>query len=337
MAGKTFSPNGADVCNLVICFDGTWNTEDPDFAENDDFTNVFLLQDSVIQDAIYNIEGRKFISHVTYVEGPGTKKGHKVAGGFFAADLDEAIKEGYRDLFKNCRKCLQAGVEVRIFLFGFSRGAYICHVFSWLLQVVGIPDFTLRECNAAVDAFLSKDPGLIKKATDGCDVAHPSIVLMGLWDVVSSYADKFRGYFNGLKSPLVGRIRHAMAADERRELFPVMHYLPNDAIRQVWFPGVHSEVGGGYANDKSLHHLSLDWMIQETEQVGLRFSSHKKATRKIDWAVLPEHCPLTSRDYAVRCYWPQDELHDSLLERAAATFRPVEFDNFESDNVNIRL
>ena len=179
-------------------------------------------------------------------------------------------------------------------------------------------------------------PKQIEKAIAKGVEPSPRVALMGLWDAVSSQHDFYRGFFNGLKSPIVDRIRHAMATDERRELFPVMHYLPNDEIRQVWFPGVHSEVGGGYANDKSLYRLSLNWMIQEAISAGLQIPV-KNTKVKVNWLALPKHRPPTSRDYAVRCYWPQDELDGSLLERATATFRPVEFDNFESDNINIRL
>lgn len=331
---KKLNLTGAKNCNLVLCFDGTWNTEDPDIEQNNSVTNVFRLFEAILQDVL---DESGTLTHVNYFEGPGTKKGRKLSGGLLATDLDEVIKDGYRQLVMHVRACRAKLIEPKIYLFGFSRGAYICHVFSWLLHVIGITAARLPEWDGIVDDFLTRDPEKIKKAIGNGTEQSPRVALMGLWDAVSSQHDFYRGFFNGLKAPIVDKIRHAMAADERRVLFPVMHYLPNDAIRQVWFPGVHSEVGGGYANDKSLYHLSLDWMIQEAAQTGLQFPSHKNATRQIDWAALPEHCPPTSKDYPVRCYWPQDELHDSLLQRTTATFQPVEFDNFESDNINIRL
>lgn len=330
---KKLDLTGAKGCNLVLCFDGTWNTEDPDVEQNNSVTNVFRIFEAIRQD---ELDESGTITHVNYFEGPGTKKGSKLAGGLLAMDLDEAIKDGYCQLVMHVRACRMAGIEPKIYLFGFSRGAYICHVFSWLLHVVGMTKARLPDWEKIVDAFFTRDPEEIEKAIAKGVEPSPRVALMGLWDTVSSQHDFYRGFFNGLKSPIVDRIRHAMATDERRELFPVMHYLPNDEIRQVWFPGVHSEVGGGYANDKSLYRLSLNWMIQEAISAGLQIPV-KNTKVKVNWLALPKHRPPTSRDYAVRCYWPQDELDGSLLERATATFRPVEFDNFESDNINIRL
>ena len=330
---KKLDLTDAKNCNLVLCFDGTWNTEDPDVQKNNSVTNVFRMSEAIQQDVL---DESGSITHVNYFEGPGTKAGNKLAGGLLAADFDEVIKDGYRQLVMHVRACRAKEIEPKIYLFGFSRGAYICHVFSWLLPVIGITTARPSEWDGIVDDFLARDPEKVKKAIGNGAKQSPRVTLMGLWDAVSSQHDFYRGFFNGLKAPIVDKIRHVMAADERRELFPVMHYLPNDAIRQVWFPGVHSEVGGGYANDKSLYRLSLDWMIKEAELSGLKFLG-KSVKSKINWLTLPKHCPPTSRDYAVRCYWPQDELDDSLLERTTATFQPVEFDNFESDNINIKL
>lgn len=330
---KKLDLTGAKNCNLVLCFDGTWNTVDPDVEQNDSETNVRRMFEAIRQD---ELDESGILTHVNYFEGPGTRKGNKLVGGLFATDLDESIKDGYNQLVKHVLACRAKEIEPRIYLFGFSRGAYICHVFSWLLHVVGITKSALSDWDAVVDAFLSRDPEKVSGAKAKGSEPSPRVALMGLWDAVSSQHDFYRGFFNGLKAPIVDRIRHAMAADERRELFPVMHYLPDPAIKQVWFPGVHSEVGGGYADDKSLYLLSLDWMIQEAIMAGLQFSE-KYTKGKINWLKLPKHCPATSRDYAVRCYWPQDILDDSLLQRATATFKPVEFENFESDNINVRL
>lgn len=325
-----------DVLNLVLCFDGTWNTSDPDEAKNSDVTNVFRIHEMIAKDAVRkDDDGKTVFTQVEYIEGPGTKAGNRISGGLFAADLNEPVKEGYRALFKAATKCAKSDAELRLYLFGFSRGAYICHIFSWLLFAAGLPK-SLGELDGIAQAFLDKDPKALLAKTGSAGRDRITIQFMGLWDVVSSQHDKYKGFFNGMRSPLVKRICHAMAADERRPLFPVMHYLPDPSVEQTWFPGVHSEVGGGYKDDKGLYKISLRWMVDRAKESGLEFVK-PPVPPKVAFADLVPHHPLGEKGYAVRCYWPGDKLHSSLSDRMAETFRPIEFENFESDDVNVRL
>lgn len=335
--GKSFKSDleGVSVCNLVFCFDGTWNTENPDEANNESATNVLKLYDLLDADvAIETAEGQKELIHAIYIEGPGTAKGNKVKGGLFAADLDKPVREGYRELVKCVKICRGVGVDVRIYLFGFSRGAYVCHVFSWLLYRVGVANL-LSDAEVVVDAFMRRDVKRLDECMGDGFVKSPRIAMMGLWDAVSSQNDIYKGFFNGLKSPLVDSIFHAMAADERRKLFPVMHYLPEDNIEQMWFSGVHSDVGGGYVDDKGLGRISLAWMVDKAVAKGLKF---KRSCRvgNVDFLAVEKtpHHPLGEALYQVRYYWPFDKIHESIKERAAKTFYAVRLENFESDDVN---
>jgi uncharacterized protein (DUF2235 family) len=66
--------------------------------------------------------------------------------------------------------------------------------------------------------------------------------------------------------------RHAISVDERRAFFRtnLWHPVPGQDIQQVWFPGVHSDVGGGYAEqDSGLAKIALEWMLCEAQKVGL--------------------------------------------------------------------
>ena len=80
-------------------------------------------------------------------------------------------------------------------------------------------------------------------------------------------------------SKKVKRACHALAIDEERASFrPVLWKCDNPRIEQVWFAGVHSDVGGGYARSE-LALVSLDWMISKVEARSendprLRFVSH---------------------------------------------------------------
>ena len=95
-------------------------------------------------------------------------------------------------------------------------------------------------------------------------------------------------------SPKVKAARHALALDDERDTFHPLLWdevaerqfvkdglVEPDRLQQVWFAGMHSDVGGGYPDD-SLAHVSLAWMIEQAKNAGLRFD--KKAIRDIQRA-----------------------------------------------------
>ena len=103
---------------LVVCIDGTWN-------EASTRTNVWKLKQDIDASRGSGVQA-------TYIEGIGTVPGTELLGGMFAADFDRPLGLAYRWLVK---KTLNApdGEKPEIYLFGFSRGAYIAHTLSWLL------------------------------------------------------------------------------------------------------------------------------------------------------------------------------------------------------------
>jgi uncharacterized protein (DUF2235 family) len=83
-------------------------------------------------------------------------------------------------------------------------------------------------------------------------------------------------------NPIVQVVRHAVALDERRAYFVQNLWghestMPTDA-EQIWFSGVHCDVGGGYAEDEAgLSKITLKWMVEQAEAFGLRFRPQAKA------------------------------------------------------------
>ena len=75
-------------------------------------------------------------------------------------------------------------------------------------------------------------------------------------------------------------VRHALAIDEKRVDFTPTLWVPKDGIdlKQVWFSGVHTDVGGSYAPDKTTNTVAsdtpLEWMIKQAKQAGLKFEPH---------------------------------------------------------------
>ncbi len=120
----------------------------------------------------------------------------------------------------------------------------------------------------------------------------PVITFLGVWDTVDAYGAPFdeltRAWdfvISGLTandrdlSPRIGAAYHALALDEQRESFNPMLWNEagrengenqNQTLEQVWFAGVHANVGGGYPDD-SLAHVSLNWMIQKCDAHEIKF------------------------------------------------------------------
>jgi len=88
------------------------------------------------------------------------------------------------------------------------------------------------------------------------------------------------------KNPSVEIVRHACAIDERRRMFRLYPWDPNQRVRPnpfepelgnqdaqtVWFAGGHGDVGGGYAEAESqVAKYPLLWLVREAEEAGLRF------------------------------------------------------------------
>jgi uncharacterized protein (DUF2235 family) len=208
----------------------------------------------------------------------------------------------------------------RLFLFGFSRGAYTVRSLAALLYMYGLirkgneplVPYAIRMLNAAPRqegiSSLSSDQAIeslkpkiasepaqargvfalaqdFKKIFSG-EECKPWFV--GVWDTVSSV-----GWIeNPLRLPYTADNpdieigRHAIAIDERRAFFRTNLWRPRKAppesgpkdLKQVWFAGVHSDIGGGYPESESgLAKIALEWMLKEAMANGLLVDLEKRA------------------------------------------------------------
>ena len=106
---------------------------------------------------------------------------------------------------------------------------------------------------------------------------------LGLWDTVSSIGWFWNPQYLQFtaNNPIVEAVRHAVALDERRAYFVQIWghepNLPTD-ILQVWLPGVHCDVGGGYVEAQAgVSKVSLKWMVEQAKSFGLAVSSYMEA------------------------------------------------------------
>ena len=139
-----------------------------------------------------------------------------------------------------------------------------------------------------------------KPRYDSVKKERVTVAFMGLWDTVDAYGlpmdEMTRGWdqwvwplkMDSYKPPShVKKICHAIALDDERHTFhPVLldekglkehAHIDDETVSQVWFAGVHSNVGGSYRDD-SLAHVSLRWMSGQACKMGLRLHDIDTAT-----------------------------------------------------------
>lgn len=294
--------------NLVAMIDGTWN----DYESG---TNVRRLHDMIVQGRPYVIDGGdvQYVTRANYERGPGTSPDVKLTGGAFASDLARAIGHSYDWIATRAANAAPEEGEMQVWLFGFSRGAYSAHVLSWLLSEVGLP----REVDLAkeiAEAYVKGDKKSLAQLAEraGC-YPSPPVVFLGLWDAVTAPLDIRGNCHDGEVAPIVRCARHAMAANERRILFDVMHYvsgMPEDFV-QMWFPGVHGDAGGMYEDDRCLSDIALNWMACAAREHGLGLSPRPVEMSEYDFSGRQAHDEAWG-ETANRRFVEGDAFHDSI-------------------------
>jgi len=281
--------------NIVLCCDGTSNQ----FSE--DRTNVIKLYTVLQQNA----------SQVTYYHpGIGTMEPtgaltslSRTVFKVIEMAVGWGLEYDIRDAYVFLMRTYEPGDKV--YMFGFSRGAYTVRAVAALLHAYGLA----RLGNETLVPYAIRMMMAIQRANDlpsarrdhdefekYSKLAKEFKVTMcrtdckpwflGVWDTVSSV-----GWLeNPLKLPYVTNNpdiqigRHAVAIDERRAFFrnhlwrrpdPPAPAGPVD-LKQVWFPGTHSDVGGGHPESESgLAKLTLEWMITEAKLADLQVDNAK--------------------------------------------------------------
>ena len=251
---------------LVVCCDGTWNKPD----RRGHMTNVVRLARAIRPQAA---DGRAQI--VYYHPGVGTGNFlDRWVGGGLGVGLSENVRSAYSFLVDN----YQDGDE--LFFFGFSRGAYTARSVAGLIAHVGLLrkrdmvnfdevwDY-YRQPVATRDreeeAFLANFPDRVKRE-------EIRIKCIGVWDTVGSLGIPSQSicrstyqFHDTNLGPGVEYAFQALAIDEQRAPFAPAIWHPNAAprvkqiVEQVWFPGVHSNIGGGYP-EHVLSDAALFWM-----------------------------------------------------------------------------
>lgn len=272
--------------NLVFCFDGTWNDPSDAYEKGSDITNILKLHQSLVQDDT---------QESFYFEGVGTGEGlDKYIGGATGKGANKIRNRGFVTLVENYRP------GDKIFVFGFSRGAAIARMFAALVNKRGIPEIL----------HFSAKRARFKTKGKSHEVA---IDMLGVFDTVASFGIPVDLGINFQQIDLfkdltvaenVKKAFHLLAFHEGRRTFIPTLMNAQDSVEEVWFPGVHSDVGGGYS-ESGISDISLRYMMDQAEGLGLRFDPTEAAKVKPnitdlihdrvreDWALRLENREIT--------------------------------------------
>ncbi|KAF7587921.1 hypothetical protein BBP40_006516 [Aspergillus hancockii] len=261
--------------------------------------------------------------------------GGKLLDSALAVSFDQHVLGGYRFLMRHYRS------GSRIYIFGFSRGAYTARFLNEMLDVAGLLSadneemipfiweafsaykLTAKGTTPRERAEKEKAQKFLVACRETVSRAVDTVHFLGLFDTVNSTAE-FQ--INTEVRPNAKIIRHALSIDERRVAFypvlidPTKEYQhrhrrrqwshrytdlklkscsahdsgvgenasqggghtcdsSQQDIQEVWFPGGHADVGGGwgFAGTEAwkLSHGPLVWMVQEAQRAGLQFDQEK--------------------------------------------------------------
>ncbi|KAF8814000.1 hypothetical protein BYT27DRAFT_7219939 [Phlegmacium glaucopus] len=299
--------------NLILCFDGTSNQ----FGEYN--TNVIELYSRIIKDdsqlTYYNsgigtYARPSWRSYTYWKQVLDNKIDLAIAWNF-----EKVILAGYRWLSDNYMD------GDKIFLFGFSRGAYQVRVLAGMINKVGL---ILRgneeQIPFAYELYADLSPKHQEKTDKSSRMAQRfkttfsrsevRVHFIGVWDTVSSV-----GVIRGKSLPgtdnfnpnSICYFRHALALDERRVKFLPEYVCGGETyvdeggsaisrVKEVWFAGCHSDIGGGSENNAELNNAAVPvlWMGNEALFAGLKLR-HSEVVWK--WNDLAETRPKESLIY----------------------------------------
>lgn len=258
--------------NIVIFSDGTGQ-----LGGEGANTNIYKL---------FNIIEDRTPSQISFYDpGIGSIRRSPIALGS-GLGFSKNIIDCYNFIFEN----YQAGDN--IYLFGFSRGAATVRSLSGFIHLFGILPSSRKDLvNQAYKIYKTSNiERRREKAYEFINKHHTmwtKIEFLGVFDTVAAlgvgaklinkflnWTDCFKhNYHDFSLSQSVVHACHALSIDEERKAFnPVLwepKILSGQTLKQVWFPGVHTDVGGGY-NESGLSDSAYEWMLKEAKDKGLR-------------------------------------------------------------------
>ncbi|WP_425050003.1 DUF2235 domain-containing protein [Psychromarinibacter sp. S121] len=265
----------------VIILDGTLSTLDEGRETN--AGRLYKLLQEVAQSANGTPGRRLSVRYESGIQWTGWRDSRNVIEG---RGINRQIRRVYGFLASRYRP------GDRIWLFGYSRGAYAVRSLAGLIDRVGLlkPEHaTERNIRLAYRYYErngdSPGAGIFRERR-----CHPlvEVELVGVWDTVKAlglrlpvvwqWTERPHLFHNHELGPHIRHGYHALAMDETREAFwPVMWKTRpghTGTVEQVWFRGSHGDIGGqlsGFEAARPLANIPLVWMLEKSEALGLPF------------------------------------------------------------------
>lgn len=236
----------------------------------------------------------------------------RVNGLAFGRGLYDNVAEGYQFLMAHWRP------GDRIFVFGFSRGAFTARSIAGMVNAFGIVDHHQETLVSSLVATYFSQPTPARQAIvdqaarlfgqGTAPAARPVVHFVGVWDTVASVGLPPFGLKISTRPTLDNKcfrhVRHALALDEQRAQFLPRPYAQDDGayrmangesgdILQRWFRGAHCDVGGGNPHvDSELSRAPFAWLVAEAIACGLSLPPHGARTAPLTEAELLARLPV---------------------------------------------
>lgn len=320
---------------IIICADGTWNSENNKDQGRPAPTNVLKIARALRPE---DSSGKAQVIH--YQSGVGTDLGRRLFGGAFGSGLFENVLDCYEFLVHNYFP------GDAIYLFGFSRGAYTVRSLAGLIRNSGIlkRGHEVHQ-DGAVELYRdyagdARPEGARAREFRASHSYETDIHFIGVWDTVgalgipglhgaSRLAKGMDWQFHDVTlSHRVHFAYQALAVHEHRaEFTPTLWELKSpdpdypQTLEQVWFSGAHADVGGGYAAT-GLSDVALSWMVRKATAAQLEF----------DLSVLPGFHPrplAAGHDSFSALYKILDTLH-GCPNGELRTYNPLAGETYQS-------
>ena len=323
---------------IVMFIDGTGDTPDSK-------TNIWQLYDLAKK---WNCANKNDNTEnvLEYFQGVGTTFGTRITGSAFGVGVGDRIRKAYMFLVRNYQ------IGDKVYLFGFSRGAFIARSFNGFIDFAGVlkssdyPTYSelqlktkrlyklyTRKNDGLPDFELRLRKDIICQTKDLSIYRDPEKVMIdaiGVFDTVPALGidrddnpDSHRTNLYALEG------FHALSIDEQRDDFRLLRFNPRPPhsknLKEVWFAGVHGDIGGNYDIEDKLGNITLDWMLKKFSKFGIFPSTSKQPTEtlkeSVKTAVLHDEFLKSKFFRALGISWRKpkenDYLHRSVVERSS--------------------
>jgi uncharacterized protein (DUF2235 family) len=272
----------------LYAFDGTGNEDQEDATRDSNVCDFF----TAYEDPLKNDDPSKERGSL-YIKGIG-QLAHTRSGDALASIVGFGGHRRVRKAMDRLENNIEAG-DRTIDIVGFSRGAALAISFA--------------------NEIAKKMP-------------RESIRFIGVWDIVGQFGAPGEHINAGHDldfPPNVAHCFHAMALDESRLFFPLTRLgkgrNTSSKLQEVWFRGVHSDVGGGNGN-RGLNWVALNWMYEAARRCGLPLNAAAVAQNLADKG-MPQQISAHKLDAGrIRVILNGDLLHSTVQLTPGITGRP---------------